>query len=131
MSRALIIVQREADRLKAVRWAQQAPTGTRIEFKAARRSLDQNAKMWALLTDVATQKTHMGRRYSPDQWKIIFLHACGREVQFVPALDGSTFLPFGQSSSDLSKSEMSDLIECIVAWGAQNNVVFSDQEQAA
>jgi hypothetical protein len=131
MSRALITVSSKFDRDRAARWAVQAPAGTRIEFKAPKRSLPQNDRMWAMLTDVATQKEHCGRKYTPDQWKILFMHACGREVQFIPALDNSTFIPFGQSSSDLSKSEMTDLIEFVFAWGAQNGVVFQDPEFAA
>lgn len=131
MGRALIVVNSAADRGRAQAWAAKAPFGTRIEFKAAKRSLDQNAKMWAALTDVARQATHMGKRYTPDQWKILFLHACGREVQFLPALDGSTFIPWGQSSSDLSKAEMSELIECILAWGAEHGVAFGDEAVAA
>lgn len=107
------------------------PDETRVEFKGAKRTLPQNDRMWAMLTDVAAQKTHAGRRYTPDQWKVLFMHACGREVQFIPALDGSTFIPWGQSSSDLSKQEMTDLIECIAAWGAENGVVFHDERAAA
>jgi hypothetical protein len=124
----MIVLHRDADRQRAASWAQQAPWGTRIEFKAQKRSLEQNDKMWAMLTDVATQKDHAGRRYTPDQWKVIFMHACGREVQFIPSLDGATFIPWGSSSSDLSKAEMSDLIEFIASWGAQNGVVFHDAE---
>lgn len=131
MSRALIILHDANDRAKASRWAAKAPWGTRVEFKAAKRTLPQNARMWAMLTDVAEQATHMGRRYTPDQWKVLFMHACGREVQFIPALDGSTFIPWGQSSSDLSVQEMTDLIEFMFAWGAQNGVVFHDPEQVA
>jgi hypothetical protein len=133
MGRALVVIRSELDRSRAVSWCQKAPGGTRIEFKASRRTLPQNDRMWAMLTDVANQKLHMGRRYSPDQWKVLFMHACGREVQFLPALDGSTFIPWGQSSSDLSKDEMSELIEFLFAWGAENGVVWSDptQEQAA
>lgn len=130
MGRALIVVNSAADRHRAGAWAMKAPYGTRIEFKASKRSTDQNSKMWAMLTEVATQATHMGRRYTADQWKVLFLHACGREVQFIPALDGSTFLPWGQSSSDLSKQEMSELIECILAWGAEHGVIFSEPQPA-
>jgi len=126
MSRALITICGEADRLRAAKWVRQAPAGTRIEFKATKRTLPQNDRMWAMLTDVAAQKDHVGRRYTPDQWKIIFMHACGREVQFIPSLDGSTFIPWGQSSSDLSKAEMSELIEFMFAWGAENGVVFHE-----
>jgi hypothetical protein len=131
MSRALIKVSSSVDRERAARWAMQAPFGTRIEFKEAKRTLPQNDRLWAMLTDVATQKEHAGRKYTPDQWKVLFMHACGREVQFVPSLDNSTFIPWGQSSSDLSKAEMIDLIEFIFAWGAEHGVKFQDPESAA
>jgi len=119
-----------ADREKAARWVMAAPVGTRVEFKRPKRTLPQNDRMWAMLTDIASQKEHAGRKYSPDQWKVLFMHACGREVQFIPALDNGTFIPWGQSSSDLSKQEMTDLIEFMLAWGAENGVHFHDQVAA-
>jgi hypothetical protein len=131
MSRALITLNTAADRQRAHHWVEKAPWGTRIEWKAEKRSLDQNSRMWAMLTDVATQKEHHGRRYTPDQWKVIFMAACGREVQFIPSLDGSTFIPWGQSSSDLSKAEMTELIEFIFAWGAENGVAFNEPKARA
>jgi hypothetical protein len=131
MARALITVHGKIDRSRAAHWAAQAPVGTRIEFKAPKRTLPQNDRMWAMLTDIATQKEHVGRKYTPDQWKVLFMHACGREVQFVPALDNSTFIPWGQSSSDLSKQEMTDLIEFMFQWGAENGVRFHDEARAA
>ena len=131
MSRALITIRWRADQLRAANWAAKAPIGTRIEFKSAKRSLPQNDRMWAMLTDVARQKEHCGRRYTPDQWKILFMHACGREVQFIPSLDNTTFIPWGQSSSDLSKQEMSELIDFIATWGAQNGVTFQDDAEGA
>lgn len=128
MGRALIVVRTAADRERAAAWARKAPTGTRIEFKAAKRSLPQNDRLWAMLSDVAQQAKHCGRSYTADAWKVLFMHACGREVQFIPALDGSTFIPWGQRSSDLSKQEMSELLDFIAAWGAENGVVFHDPE---
>lgn len=131
MTRATVILRTKSDREKVSRWAEKLPPGTRIEFKEPKRTLPQNDRMWAMLTDVARQATHCGRRYTADAWKILFMHACGREVQFLPALDGSTFIPWGQSSSDLSKQEMSELIEFIAAWGSQNGVVFHDDQEVA
>lgn len=131
MSRHLLTLDFPSDRQRAHRYVDAAPDGTRIEFKAAKRSLPQNDRMWAMLTDIAQQKEHAGRKFTPDQWKVIFLSAIGREVQFIPSLDGKTFIPWGQSSSDLSKGEMSDLIEFIAAWGAENGVVFHDGEAKA
>ena len=133
MSRALLVLNTNADRQKATAWVQQAPWGTRIEFKASKRSIPQNDRMWAMLTDVATQAEHAGKRYTPDQWKVLFMAACGNEVQFLPSLDGTTFIPWGNRSSDLSKDEMSQLMELISAWGAEHGVIFSasDAEIAA
>lgn len=126
MTRALITIDGSGDRARAVNWINQAPAGTRVLFKKPQRTLDQNSRMWAMLTDVATQKLHAGRKYTPDQWKVLFMHGCGREVQFIPSLDNSTFIPWGQSSSDLSKEEMTELIEFMFSWGAENGIVWSD-----
>lgn len=131
MSRAVIVITGDASRQKAMHWAARAPVGTRIEYKEAKRTLPQNDRLWAMLTDVASQKEHAGRKYTPDQWKVLFMHACGREVQFIPALDNSTFIPWGQSSSDLSVGEMTELIEFIFAWGAENGVEFHEPAQEA
>lgn len=131
MSRALIILHSPADREKAHGWIDGAPEGTRIEFKRAKRTLDQNALFWSLLTEVASQVSHAGQRYTTEEWKLLFMHAWGREVRFLPGLDQKSVVPVGQSSSDLSKEEMTDLIEFILSWGAQHGVVFRDQKQEA
>lgn len=126
MGRALIVMESDFDRQKAKHWVDKAPVGTRIEFKASKRTLPQNDLFWAILTEVSQQVTHAGNRYDPTEWKAMFLHAYGREVRFLPGLDGKTFLPIEQSSSDLSKQEMTDLIEFILSWGAQNGVTFRE-----
>lgn len=132
MSRHVITLWNETDRQRARWYIEQAPAMTRVEFKATKRSMPQNDRMWAMLTDIAAQKEHNGRKYTPDAWKVIFLCAIGREVQFIPSLDNKTFIPWGQSSSDLSRDEMSQLIEFIMVWGTENGVTFHDgQERAA
>lgn len=133
MSRALVVITSNADRQRVSAWAHKAPIGTRVEFKTSKRSLDQNSKLWAMLTEVAAQAEHSGKRYTTDQWKVLFMAACGNEVQFLPSLDGTTFIPWGSRSSDLSKEEMTQLIEFILAWGAEHGVRFSasDAEIAA
>lgn len=102
-----------------------------MEYKKPKRTLPQNDRLWAMLTDVAAQKEHSGRKYTPDQWKLLFMAACGREIQFIPSLDGKGFIPWGQSSSDLSKEEMTTLIDFIESWGAEHGVIFHDQPPPA
>ena len=123
----MVILNSRSEREKVARWAMTAPTGTRCEFKEAKRSTDQNAKMWALLTEIAQQVPYHGLRLTADDWKLIFLDALKREVRMVPNLDGNGFVSLGRSSSDLSKAEMSDLIELIGAFGASHGVVFQDE----
>ena len=131
MAKALLILVTTAIREKAAKWVSAAPPGTRLTFEAPRRTLPQNAKMWSMLTDIAHQKMHAGRKFTTEEWKIVFMHAVGRETQFVPSLDGTTFIPFGQSSRDLSVEEMSDLIELMTSWGVENGITFTDKSPEA
>src|SRR5687768_6786104 len=126
MTRALITLHQDGDRQKAVRWAMIAPQGTRLEFKAPKRTIPQNDRLWAMLTDVATQLPWHGVKLTPDDYKLIFLDALKRELRMVPNIDGTGFVNLGRSSSDLSKEEMSDLFEIIHAFGERHGVVFHD-----
>lgn len=130
MGRALVTLRNKADRERASRWVEKAPFGTRVEFKASKRSLPQNDRMWAMLTDVATQLKWHSIGLTPDDWKLVFLDAMKREARFVPNIDGTGFVNLGRSSSDLSKEEMSELIELIFAFGAQHGVKFNEPENA-
>ncbi len=129
--RALIILATDADRQKAARWAAGVPLGTRIEFKETKRTVPQSDRMWAMLTDVANQVPYHGLKLAPDDWKLVFLDALKREVRMVPNLDGNGFVSLGRSSSDLSKTEMTDLIELIFEWGARHGVTFNEPEARA
>lgn len=133
MSRAMLTLRSAAEREQAIQWVQKSPTGTRVEFKGPARSLDQNSRFWAMLTDVAVQGRIDGRRFNTEQWKLMFLHAYaeerGIEIRYLPALNRAGMFPCGMSSSDLSVSEMSELMDFISAWGAENNIKFHDQEE--
>ena len=126
MSRALLRIDGPVTRARAAKLLARVPDGTRVEFKGGRRTLPQNAKLWAALTEVARQKTWHDLKLAANDWKLIFLDALKREVRIVPNLDGTDFVNLNRSSSDLSKEEMGELIELIAAWGAQNGVVFAD-----
>lgn len=132
MSRALIVIASQADRTKAANWANKAPFGTRIEFKQAKRSLDQNSLLWQRLTEIAQQVEWYGVRLSPDDWKDVFT-ASLRKARVVPGLDPGSFVPLGMRTSDMSKGEMSDLLELIGAFAAERGVALRDlsREEAA
>ena len=127
MARAVIILRKDADRKKAAHWCAIGPVGTRVEYKAPKRSLPQNDLMWSCLTEIAAQLTWHGIRLTSDDWKLVFLDALKREVRMVPNIDNSGFVNLGRSSSDLSKDEMSDLLEIIYAFGAKHGVIFKSE----
>lgn len=132
MGRALLILHNNELRAKAKKWIDQAPNGTRVEWKAPKRTIRQNDRLWAFLTEISQQVMYHGIKLSPDDWKTVFIDALNREIRMVPNIDGTGFVNLGRSSSDLSKQEMSDLMELIAAFGARHGVTFKDpKEQAA
>lgn len=131
MGRALLVLWNDAKRAEAIEWIRKAPKETRVTFQGPKRTLPQNDRMWAMLTDIATQKLWHGLRLDADAWKMIFLDALHREMRIVPNLDGTGFVSLSARSSDLSIPEMTDMIELMFAWGAQNHVVFHDTAEHA
>lgn len=101
------------------------PTGWRITFKEPKRSLPQNDKFHAMLTDISTQLTWIdGKRYTPNDWKRYFMREVNRE-RYMPHEDGG-YVPIGRSSTDLSKSEMAFMFDLLEAFGARHGVVFQE-----
>jgi hypothetical protein len=129
VTRYVFVLKTQADRENASRYIAKAPAGSRVEVKAPRRTLPQNTLMWSLLTDMAAQLPWHGKRLRPDDYKVLFLDALKRESEAVPNLNGSGFCTIESSSSDLSKAEMSDMIELIYAFGANHGVEFHQKKE--
>lgn len=133
MSRALLVLAGDKERQKATAWVANAPVNTRVEFKRPRRTLPQNDRMWAMLTDVAQQAEWAGKRRTPEQWKDLFtasFQSARNGLEIVPGLNGG-FMIFGLHTSDLSKEEMGELMDWMEAWAAENGVTFTHSEGPA
>ena len=101
-----------------------APQGFFVTIKQPTRSLMQNNRLWALLTDVSRQVDWYGRKLSPQEWKDVFTAAMKKQ-DVVPGIEGG-FVVLGRSTSNMTKSEMNDLQEIISAFGAQHDVKWSE-----
>jgi hypothetical protein len=123
-----LVLNSDFARKRAATAILQAPDGYICRVEEPKRTIDQNSRLWAMLSDVAMSKP-MGRMHTPEEWKCIFMAACGWEVAFLPGLDGR-FLPYGYRSSKLTKKQMTDLQDFIQAWGDENGVRWSIQEAA-
>jgi len=130
MSRVDVVLRSKADRDKVCKWVQKVDAGTMVTLKEATRSTDQNSLLWALLSEVARAKPE-GRNWTPETWKCAFMHYLGHQVMFAEGLDGSGPFPLGFRSSKLTKKQMTDLIECVLKYGAEHGVVFNDSEEEA
>lgn len=115
-------------RERAKQLIDKAPDGYIARLEQPKRTHDQNAKMWAMLSDIARAKPE-GRELTPEVWKALFMHSLGHQVRFEAALDGNGMVPLGFRSSRLTKQQFSDLIEVIYEYGARHEVTWSDPEQ--
>ncbi len=125
MTGQTIILGTERAAKEALRVILAAPTGSVLNVKPPTRTDEQNARMWAMLSDVARAKPE-GRTLTADAWKCLFMQQAGFKFTWEPGLDGEGVVPIGFKSSRLRKAEFSDLIECIAEYGARHGVEWSE-----
>jgi hypothetical protein len=130
MGRALLVLHNDAMRAKAIDWIRRAPRETRVEFKGPKRTIPQNDRMWAMLTELSTQLLWHGQRLSTEDWKQVMLASLKQEMRIVPNIHGDGFVQLGRSSSDLSKEEMGDLMTIIEAFAARYGVKMKEPADA-
>jgi hypothetical protein len=119
-------------RKTAAELAFKAPHGSVANFRPPTRTVDQNSKMWAMLSDVARAKPE-GRELTTDKWKSLFMDAIGIPADWEPGINGGV-VNVGYRSSRLSKEQMSEMIEQMYAYGAEHGVEWTepqDREEAA
>jgi hypothetical protein len=113
-------------RSNAVKAIGEAPDGWVVTLKPPTRSNEQNARLWAFLSDIAAQMEWYGQKLSKEDWKDMFT-ASLRKSRVVPGIDPGSFVVMGLHTSTMSKAEFSDLMELMTAFGTERGVIFSDQ----
>lgn len=97
-----------------------------LKVEPEKRSNEQNKRLWAMLSDVSRQVDWYGQTLSSEDWKHIFT-ASLQKTRAVPGIDGGIVV-LGQSTSRMTKAEMSELQTLIEAFGAEHGVDFTDGE---
>lgn len=95
------------------------------EVRTETRSVQQNARLWAMLTAVSQQVEWYGQRLSPEDWKHLFTAAL-KKTRAVPGIDGGVVF-LGQSTSKMTKSEMAELQTMIEAFAAEKGIDLGDE----
>jgi hypothetical protein len=135
MNRSIILYEpAQAHKAIMALWADAKPwvmAGHRLEVKIGpeTRSSAQNARMWAMLTDVSRQVVWHGKKLGPEDWKSVF-SAGLRKLQVVPNLDDTGFVALGGSTSIMNKREFGELMTLIEAFGAEHGVRFTTPEES-
>lgn len=123
MTRHLIQLNTRQDRLRAHQGVDRAPAGWTLELREAKRSDEQNRAIHGLCNQVLKRRPiHRGVKMTMEDYKAAFMNLLGSELRFIPTLDGDGYFPMGQSTSKLSVSEFSNLLECALAWCAREQI---------
>ena len=111
-------------RQNAAKAVLEAPEGFVVTIQEPTRNLEQNARLWASLTEVSRQVDWHGNHLTPEEWKDVFSAALKRQ-KVVPGIDGG-FVVIGARTSKMGKREFGELLELVYAFGAQHGVQFGD-----
>ena len=111
-------------RQNAAQAVRNAPEGWVVEIKPRTRTIAQNSRMWAMLTDISRQVDWYGQKLTPDEWKDVFTAALKRQ-NVVHGVDGG-FVVIGARTSKMTIREMGDLMELMSAFGAERGVQFTE-----
>lgn len=128
MAGQTVILIGESQRHFARSLIDRAPAGAVVNVRQAKRTADQNAKMWAMLSDISRAAPEE-RHWTTDTWKAAFMHALGHEIMWQPGLNGQPF-PAGFRTSRLDKDQMADLITMIQEYGDRHGVEWTGPELA-
>lgn len=107
------------------------------------RTLEQNAKIHAMLGDIARQSKHLNQVLGADDWKRLcvaqFRTDCiqndlpklsdywkRNEFRLMPSLDGQTLVALGTQTRDMPIYVMSGFIEWLLYYGAENDIKWSN-----
>lgn len=100
----------------------------------SRRTLEQNAKLWAMLGDLSRQVqwpvNGVLQHLDTEDWKSLMTAAARQEVRIAQGIQGGVVM-LGISTRRMSVSELAEVIECIYAFGQERGVTWSGPVEQA
>lgn len=131
MSKQVFILSTSIARANAVQAVKTAPDGHKVTIQPKGRSLDANALLHSVISEIAEKIEWAGKKRSAEVWKRLLVAAwCrtkGEPIEILPAIDGNGIDIVPARTSKLSKKDCSDLIEYIYAYGAENGIIWHTQ----
>lgn len=100
-----------------------------VTVERAKRSNEQNRKMWAVLNDIANQVNWYGQNLDAEGFKHL-ITAGYKQFKSVPSIDGNGFVMMGLSTKAMTIPEMAKLIEHAQFFGESKGVKWSNESLA-
>jgi hypothetical protein len=120
MDQALFRLVHRTARERAKACIDLAPAGYVVTVKEPTRSSEANAALHARLSEIAERVEWAGKRQSIETWKRLLVaawsRATGEPLTVLPALDGHGIDIVFRRTSQMTRREMSDLLEYVNAW---------------
>ncbi|MBI6621182.1 recombination protein NinB [Pseudomonas corrugata] len=95
----------------------------------SRRTLEQNAKLWAMLGDISRQVdwpvNGVMQKLDSEDWKALMTAAARQEIRMAQGINGGVVM-LGESTKRMTVAELGDVIECMYAFGADKGVTWSE-----
>lgn len=95
----------------------------------SRRTLEQNAKLWAMLGDISRQVewpvNGVMQRLDSEDWKSLMTAAARQEIRMAQGINGGVVM-LGESTRRMTVAELGDVIECMYVFGAEKCVTWSE-----
>ncbi len=96
------------------------------------RSLDQNAKQWALLRDIAQQVpmviNGVPQLTTSEDWKSVLTAGFEQEMRYAQNPHGAAgVIALGVSTKTMTRKRFSEYIEFVYAFGASQGVAWSEK----
>ena len=121
-------------RLNCIEFIKELPTDDKkplvVKIQPMTRSLEQNSKLHALLSDISKQCEFNGEKRAIDTWKMIMVSAhkiaTGGKAEMVIGLEGEV-INLRESTAQMSVQRLASLIEYVQSWAVENEVKFNDK----
>lgn len=110
-----------------IKAALQAGHKLQLTIKREAKSRDQEEMYHAIIGHIAKQASHLGAKWSAEDWKRFLVWQFAKEVgistgKLVPSLDGTGIVQLGMQTRKFTKDQASQFTEWLLAWAAQNGI---------
>ena len=107
-----------------------APNGSRVTIRPPKRTLEQNAKLHAMLRDIVNQHPveFGGRELSLDDWKAAMMQSLGHNIRWIPSPFDGGVVAVPPRTSKMSVDQCAEAIEALYAKGAEWGIKWSEPE---